>query len=48
MAIVDLAMSSSILFTVIVREKIDVVQDVCASPAKPFKELAHEMNSGRD
>ena len=27
----------------IVREKIEVVEDVCASPAQPLKELTHEF-----
>ena len=27
----------------IVREKIEVVEDVCASPAEPWKELTHEF-----
>ena len=40
--------SSFILFTVIVRENIEVVEDVCASPAESLKELTHEMNSSRD
>ena len=39
MAIVDLAMSSFILPMVIVREKIEVIKDVCVSPAKYLKEF---------
>ena len=39
MAIVDLATSSFILFTVIVRENIEVVEDVCAGPAEYLKEF---------
>ena len=42
MAIVDLATSSFILFTVIVRENIEVVEGVCsASLAEYFKELSY-------
>ena len=47
MAIVDLATSSFILFTVIVREKIEVVEDVCASPAKYLKELTRVFKKSR-
>ena len=40
MAIVNPATSTFILFTaVIVREKIEVVEDVCASPAEYLKEI---------
>ena len=48
MTIVDPATSIFILLTVIAREKIEVVEDVCARPAEPLKELTHEMNSGRE
>ena len=47
MAIVDLATSSFILFTVNVREKIEVVEDVCASPAEYFKELTSVFKKSR-
>ena len=48
MAIVDLATSSFISFTaVIVREKIEVVEDVCASPAEYFKELTRVFKKSR-
>ena len=47
MAIVDLATSSFILFTVIVREKIEVVEDVCASPAEYLKELTPVFKKSR-
>ena len=43
MPIVDHATSSFILFTVIVREKIEVVEDISASPVEPLKKLTHEF-----
>ena len=38
MAIVHIGMSSFILLTVIMRENVEVVEDVCASPAEYLKE----------